>query len=146
MKKILPGLIVLLSFPLLSSANSFDNYHLDDNAIDVLFNSSNDISYISNTTGNVINDLGMKIPKIAEEGDRQMIGGIIALASWITGIGILIPFHRFYLGTGGQPVKIFFLYFCTLSGFGFITLIDGIVLLMDPENGKFIENPRFIMW
>ncbi len=53
------------------------------------------------------------------------------------------PLHRIYLGTTNQTLAAYIL---TCGGCGFITLIDAIVLLIDEEPQRFVDNPQFIMW
>jgi hypothetical protein len=80
------------------------------------------------------------------EDNKQMIAGAIAIASVVLGVGIIFPFHRFIIGTGGKPFKIFALYCVTLGGCGVITLVDGVLLLMDSKGTKYLDNSKFIMW
>ena len=124
-----------------SESNQTLSYKLDDKAVDDLFESSNDITFTS-TLGNLV------LPSLqqAQNEDKQMIAGIVALGSWLLGVGVLIPIHRLILGTGNQAGKIIALYCVTLSGCGFILLIDGIMLLMDSDGNKYVENSKFIMW
>ena len=140
--------LLIIALPVLAfsaKASDVSVYKLSDDAIDALFNSSEDVSFLTPNVTDLMNDLSLKTTATVDD-DKQMIAGIIALASLIITIGILVPIHRLYLGTGGQTVKIFFLYFCTLSGCGFITLIDGIMLLINSSSSKYIDNPKFIMW
>jgi len=138
-------LFLVLFFSLTTTASfateigTLRQYKLDETSIDQLFESSDDISLVAN----------LSIPygqNVQDDDDKQMIAGIVALASWNTGIGILVPIHRLILGAGNEVGKIIALYCVTLSGCGFILLLDGIMLLMDSHGNKFIENPKFIMW
>lgn len=116
-------------------------YKIDDAGVEELFASSNDISFVSDVTS-----LVLPAQQKVKGGDQQMIAGIVALASWITGVGFLIPIHRLILGTGNEAGKIIALYCVTLGGCGIIVLIDGIILLLDSNGSQYVENPKFIMW
>jgi TM2 domain-containing membrane protein YozV len=151
MKKVL---FFLFTAAMLSSAIPFHasagNYKVDDAAVDRLFDFATDVSadlfnlQASEISGLLLNPGLAKYPVMDE--DKEMVAGLVALGSWLFGVGWLVPIHRFILGTGGQPVKIFLLYCITLSGCGIILLIDGIVLLLDDSGTKYIDNPKFIMW
>lgn len=122
--------------------NKVQDYKVNDDVIEQLFNASDDISLLTYVAG-------FGVPsqtKLQDDNDTQLVAGIVALASLITGVGILIPFHRLILGTGNEVGKIMALYCFTLSGCGFILLVDGIMLLMNPHGNSFIENSKFIMW
>jgi len=57
------------------------------------------------------------------------------------------PYHRHYLGTNDHRFKIEALYCLTSNGFGVITVVDGIMLLLAEEgDSHYIENDSFIMW
>ena len=58
---------------------------------------------------------------------------------------LMFPWHRFYLGTGGQDVKVGLLYCVTLDWCGLLPLIDGIMLLID-DGSTYIDNPKYLMW
>lgn len=78
--------------------------------------------------------------------ELQRIAGIVALAEWGTGIGVLIPIHRIILGCDGSEVRVSALYCITLGGCGWLPLIDGIAILTDQTGKRYIENPKFLMW
>lgn len=124
-----------------SESQNQGHYKLNDVQIEGLFETSDDITFVGDIASLVLPSQ----QKLKSE-DPQLVAGIVALASWITGIGILVPIHRLILGTGNQAGKIIALYCVTLSGCGFILLIDGIMLLMDSQGSKYIDNPKFIMW
>jgi hypothetical protein len=121
--------------------NQISSYKIDDQAVDVLFDTSNDITYVANPLA-----LFMPTQEQVKDEDKQLVAGIIAIAELVLGVGILIPIHRLYLGTGDETFKVVALYCVTLAGCGFITLIDGIMLLSDSQGSKYIESPKFIMW
>jgi hypothetical protein len=144
MKKIL--ILLLISYSasyakLVSKTNAVETkseYKIDNNEVDALFNCAEDISLTENS-------FNYSITKTNEE-DKQLIAGIVAIGSLILGPGFLIPIHRIVLGTGGETAKIIALYCITLSGCGFITLVDGILLLSNASGTEYVENPSFIMW
>jgi len=57
-------------------------------------------------------------------------------------VGIL-GVHRFYLGTS---VPTMVAYVITLGGFGIVTVIDVIQLIIAKDISPFIDNPDFFMW
>lgn len=124
-----------------SENNQTLSYKVDDKAVDDLFESSNDITFTAELGALVLPSLQQ-----TQDDDKQTLAGIVALGSWLLGVGVLIPIHRLILGTGNQAGKIIALYCVTLSGCGFILLIDGIMLLIDSGGNKYIENSKFIMW
>ncbi|MBI4930895.1 MAG: hypothetical protein HY841_09050 [Bacteroidetes bacterium] len=128
-----------------SLANSA-SYKIDDAAIDKLFATSEDVSASVKADLYEINFSKLPSDNISRGDDTQTIAGIVALASWVMGIGWLVPIHRFILGTGGNDFKIFSLYCITISGCGFVLLIDGINLLLDDSGSKYVNNSKFIMW
>ncbi len=122
-------------------------YKIDDSAIEQLFSSATDESAAFAMNAFSANRLEFPSSCIKQKSDdTETVAGIVALASWVAGIGWLIPIHRFILGTGGNDFKIFCTYFVTISGCGFILLIDGIHLLLDDSGTKYIGNTKFIMW
>jgi hypothetical protein len=147
MKLIKRSSVIILFFFIKTSstyalgANDVGQYKVDDSAIEEMFQTSDDITFTANIAG-----LMLPSQEKIQDTDKQMLAGIVALASWITGIGILVPIHRLILGTGNQAGKIIALYCVTLSGCGFILLIDGIMLLIHSDESQYIENPKFIMW
>ena len=143
MKNLFFVLSLLIGFSFISINSKADNrYKVDESQINLLFENASDVTY----TSTLSNLLAPSISKIKGSENTQLIAGIVALAQLVLGIGILIPIHRIILGTGNQTVKIVGLYCITLSGCGFITLIDGIMLLIDAEGSQYIENSNFLMW
>jgi hypothetical protein len=124
-----------------SETNKNGEYKLNDSKIEGLFEQSDDITFV----GDMASILLPAQQKVKGE-DIQLVAGIVALASWLLAVGILVPIHRLILGTGNQAGKIIALYCVTLGGCGFITLIDGIMLVMDGSGSRYIDNPKFIMW
>ena len=57
-------------------------------------------------------------------------------------VGIL-GVHRFYLGTSTTTM---IAYVLTFGGFGVITIIDIIQLIIADDISPFIDNPKFFMW
>ena len=116
-------------------------YKIDDVAVENLFQSSDDLTF-------AIDEASFMLPskEKVKGSDKQMIAGIIALSSYVLGIGWLLPVHRLVLGTGNETAKIIVLYCVTISGCGLLLLADGIMLLIDSDGSQYIENPKFIMW
>ncbi len=118
------------------------SYKIDDQLVDQLFSSAEDVS-IEQAFTNFVSPLDGKIDN---NDNTQLTAGIVALASYFLGVGWLIPIHRLILGTGNQAGKIIVLYCVTFSGCGFLLLIDGIMLLIDEGKSTYIDNSKFIMW
>ncbi len=139
-------LLVIVAFiiqtaPLLANETTVKQYKIDDAVVENLFQSSDDITF-------ALDEASFMLPaqEKVKGSDKQMVAGIIALGSYVLGIGWLIPIHRLVLGTGNETAKIIVLYCVTFSGCGLLLLADGIMLLIDSEGSQYIENPKFIMW
>lgn len=145
MKKLIALFLLVIGFNTATKADviSVSEYVLNEATVDQLFDASEDVTF--QISGGLTADY-FKPDQVAGGDNKQLIAGIVALASWITGIGAIIPIHRFMLGTDGKGFKIFCMYFCTLSGCGFILLVDGILLVMNGEGDQYINNSKFIMW
>jgi len=149
MKKLITSLFLLAciaTFNLKSASAS--EYKLDDFAIDQMFSTSIELKIDDSDKTNEDDFYDFLFAGNLKPMDenKQMLAGVIAIASVVLAVGIIFPIHRFILGTGGKPIKIFALYCITLGGCGVITLIDGILLLMDGNGTKYIDNSKFIMW
>lgn len=143
MKKILVLLISISCFVSVNASNN--NYHLNEEQIEIAFAQSEDISMAVSLFSSSNSLANTSIPLPAEE-NTQLIAGIIALAQFFLGIGWLVPVHRFILGTNGQVAKIWGLYCITISGCGVLLIVDGILLILDESKSKYINNSKFIMW
>ena len=145
MKPSIPIVLFVLTVLLINGVRATETYRINDAEVESLFSQSEDVTHSLTLV-----PLNMLIGHsgIHTTENKEMIAGIIALASVALGVGILVPFHRFYLGTGGKGATIFVLYFCTLSCFSLLTVADGIFLLIDSgESGrKYIGNSHWIMW
>lgn len=119
----------------------YQSYKVDESALEDLFESSQDVTFMGAAAN-------FNFPATTQkaDNDKQLIAGIIAIAELVVGVGILIPIHRIILGTGNETAKVIALYCVTLGGCGIITLIDGIMLLIDSRGSRYIDNPKFIMW
>jgi hypothetical protein len=158
-------LIVLLG--LSSKKNYAGNYHLQEDEIEAAFLNSQDITtqYLLMLNSNMFS--GISTSNLQED-NTQMVAGIIAIASffirwgsgvigWIPIVGwatwgviwiaTIIPWHRIYLKTAGNDLKIVALYCVTLGWcINAHHVIDGIFLLMDGSNNKYVNNPKYVMW
>lgn len=143
--KHLLSLIILLSalFVCRASQDVPSAYQLNDNDVEALFTHAEDIT--SDYKDADLNGFNATF-KTKDNSEKQLIAGLIALGSWVTGIGFIVPIHRFVLGTDNHDFKIFALYCITLSGCGVILLVDGVLLLVNSDNDQYIENGKFIMW
>ena len=144
-------LLVFVSINGISYAST-DKYRVNDEQIEALINSSSEFDKSA---------LGFEDASCVQKdasfmaGDNQYIAGGIALAqvflAWgigiaTLGIGILfcaVPIHRIYLGTNAGVV---IGYVLTCGGCGWITLIDGIVLMASSNPGKYGGSHKWFMW
>lgn len=166
MKKILTilSLVYFITFTVKVSA---ETYHLNENYIEYAFATAEDITsqYLLIINGDLFNDLNVQ--KI-EGDDKQMVAGIVAIASffirwgasallWIPIVGwigggivwvlAIFPWHRMFLKAGGQEAKIALLYCITLGWcINAHHVVDGIFLLLDESKSKYINNPKYVMW
>ena len=143
MKKLilLSALVVFISL-----AKAADAYRIDDQSIDQLFAQALDLSVTSTALLPTLSNPKIASDMFAEDDNKEVLAGAVAIASVLFGVGLLIPVHRFILGTGGHNFKIFALYCVTLDCGGFLTLVDGIILLTDDSKKKYINNPKWFMW
>jgi len=107
MKNYIYILPLFLAFMLQSTSMFASNakYKIDDVAVENLFQSSDDLTF-------AIDEASFMLPsqEKVKGSDKQMIAGIIALSSYVLGIGWLLPVHRLVLGTGNETAKIIALY------------------------------------
>ena len=82
--------------------------------------------------------------------DIQQTAAIVAIASAVIGyftvLPLLFPTHRFILGTGGNSVAIWAIYCFTLSGLGWLNIIDAVFLLMDDSKAAYVNSGKIILW
>ena len=139
-------LVALFSMSIISSSWA-DNYHLNESKLYQAFESSVDVSNDLSVTSFFESSSVESSAMLAEgEMDKHTLGAIICFAEWFSGIGILIPIHRLYLGCGDKTTEVVALYCVTLGGCGLLPIIDGIMLLMDQGGTKYVDNPKFLMW
>lgn len=106
----------------------------------------------------------------ASEDEKQMIAGIVALASFIgrvaafpiayfpligtpVALGLcissIVPWHRLViLGTGGEgALKITALHCVTLGWcINAHHIVDGVFLLIEEDKSRFVDNSKYVMW
>lgn len=137
--------LCIASFGLSSQSFAGESkYKIDDDFIDMLFESSHDV------TDEVLVDImefnGLDKSSLAGGDDTQLVSGIVALASWALGVGWFIPIHRLILGAGNATGKILLLYCITgWCSFGVLTAIDGILLLID-DTDKYVDSEKFLLF
>ena len=118
---------------LVASAN---NYVANDAAIDAL---------VENSVEMVMEAAAPVAPADMVKLSNSQDPLVATLLGWFTG---WCGLHRYYLGTS---VWMALPYALTGGGFGVVTLIDAVVLTIDliqnnSINGKYINNPRILMW
>ncbi len=138
MKKI----VTLLGIGLIClSLNTFaGNYKIDQSKIDAMIENATDVTAVAAYDLSEIQALPIENAMLDEKDPIVAF----ALATFLGPLGI----HRLYLGT--KPVT-FVLYLITFGGFGIVSGVDWIFLLLaliDDSRGigAFIDNPKFIMW
>ena len=149
MKKTLLYLLSIVAFFIIKSntANA-TTYKLNDTKIDQLFSSSTELILNESNETNIGDSFGFLLGENLKpaEDNKQKVAGAIAIASVVLAVGFIFPIHRFVIGTGGESFKIFALYCITFGGCGVITLVDGIILVLDETGTKYLNNNKFIMW
>lgn len=134
MKKVL--LVLMLGFLTVTFANA-NNYKLNDQAIDNLFASAQNVTF--NEDG-AIQFPGMSMPNAQLSEKTPVIAFIIC--TLVGNLGI----HRLYMGT---EVLTVIGYICTGGGCGVVVLVDWVMLIVgiiDNDISKYIDNPKFFMW
>ncbi len=146
MKKIIASLIfVSVSLGFCKAENGKPSqYKIDETSIDAQFEQGQDItSEVSQLF--VANELSATSNKPKMDSKRQT-SAIVSIVQVFTGIGALVPIHRFILGTNDNNAKIFFAYFCTGSGCGVGLLLDAIFLIIHMDETNYLDNGNIIMW
>ncbi len=139
MRKLFFTLALILSIGVYANAGNVSKYFVDNNAVDVLFESATEIDsnvlYLNSVMGNLENT------KVAEA-NEAVIATIICY--FVGGFGI----HRHYLGTKDNMWLTYTLSCCGI--FGVVPFIDFWVLLIDGvirgNVGPYKNNDKFFMW
>ncbi len=142
MKKILIFIALLFFTASYCSASRFE---LSEAAIETAFSKSSEMpanSFMVSEGMSMANSTNPAEATLAKGGEKSAIAAF--LICWFIGsLGI----HRIYLGTKAATVVAYIL---TCGGFGIVTLIDWIMLLLvlvdDRDLDDFIDNPKFLMW
>lgn len=129
-------LVLTLAVALMSLVASANNYVANDAAIDAL---------VENSVEMVMEAAAPVAPADMVKLSNSQDPLVATLLGWFTG---WCGLHRYYLGTS---VWMALPYALTGGGFGVVTLIDAVVLTIDliqnnSINGKYINNPRILMW
>lgn len=122
---------------LVATAEATERYSVDNQAVDELFASSEQMDSF-NTAGDMFSNFAL------QEADHGKQPGIAFALAWTLGyVGV----HRFYLGTS---VGVGLGYIFTLGGCGIVATIDWIMLLIEviePNNfDAYVNNNSFFMW
>jgi hypothetical protein len=144
MKKIFIFLALLVALGHVAFATNESRFKLDETAIDAQFEQATDVT--SEVDQLFINNELSGTAKKPVFDSKQQTAAVVALVQVITGIGALVPIHRFVLGTGGNSVTIFFAYFCTASGCGVGLILDTIFLFINFDETNYLDNSNVIMW
>lgn len=142
MKTIIILALAVFGFALQSAASS--KFKIDEALLELAFDQSEDMSLellAPLNTNPFLSSASWDRPE-----NIQMIAAIVAIAEWITGVGILIPIHRIVLGCGEKTVKVVALYCVTLGGCGLLPPLDALFLLLDKTDQKFVGSEKFLMW
>lgn len=139
MKKVL----VILSLIIFSVSLSFagtDQYFVNDNEIDALFESATLVDFQQIENMDITSPFSAPNAAFAQGGDQPIVAFLLC---WFFGsIGI----HRAYMG---NPIHILW-YTITCGGiFGIVVLVDWIMLLLgviENDISQYVDNPAFFMW
>lgn len=128
-----------------------NKYHLNEVKLDAAFSKSIDLTQQIGIMDLNSIAMGLGTSKAAEEGSKQTAAAIVGVIQLVTGIGILIPIHRFILGTAGKGAVVFLAYcgvgVVTLgTGSWLMTLVDVIFLFTDDTKNAYVNNGKVLMW
>ena len=120
------------------------NYSINDAEVDALIDNATEMTVfeIADNTS----DLNV-LPPMPLEGEavKEKSAIVAFVLCWFFGyLGV----HRMYLGSG---IGTYILYFCTAGGFGCLTTIDWILLLIELIKGDgkidtYSDNESLFMW
>ena len=146
MKKLIAPLIfVAVSFGICKAENNNPSpYKIDETSIDAQFEQGQDITTEVSQLF-LANELAVTSNKPKMD-SKQQTAAIVSIVQVVTGIGWFIPVHRFILGTNGNDVKIFFVYFCTGGGCGVGTILDAVFFVIHMDETNYLDNGNIIMW
>ena len=132
MKKLFFALAILVGFASTSFANE---YKLNDQQVESLFENANDISFASE-------DLASGLALNSAAAGEQTVGGYL-LRSFFCGF---IGLHRSYMGTDGE--KVWWWYFCIPVAGPVTNLVDfwGVVFMGKKQLDKYKNNGKKIVW
>lgn len=134
---------VILSLFLLTFSLSFagtDQYFVNDNEIDALFESATLVDFQQIENMDIPSPFTAANAEFTQGGDQPIIAFLLC---WFFGS---ICIHRAYMG---NPIHILW-YTITCGGiFGIVTLVDWVMLLIGVINddiSQYVDNPSFFMW
>ena len=149
MKKLSVLLTSVLLLTVFSSKAAENNYVVDDQQIETLFNNSTDIStdiQQMNANAELFNNRTTQATNAAfyqqkSMGSDKNAAVAILLDFFLGELGI----HRAYLGT---KTFTWVGYILTCGGIGgIVPLVDFFVLIFDSKNlDKYVDNSKFFMW
>lgn len=137
MKIIKYSTLLMFCLSLVATAEATERYSVDEQAVDELFASSEQMDNMDEAVGG-FNTLAMQD---ANHGKQPAVAFALA---WTLGyLGI----HRFYLGTStGVGLG----YIFTLGGCGIVATVDWIMLLIEvievQNFDNYVDNNSFFMW
>lgn len=126
-----------------SAATSENDYFINDEQVEQMFASSEDISTL-NATQALLSNQSAALPSTNQAffvaSDKNFVAAIL-LNFFLGGLGI----HRLYLGT---KTMTWVGYILSCGGiFGIVPLVDFIVLIINNQDiSPYIDNPKFFMW
>ncbi|MGD1845593.1 MAG: TM2 domain-containing protein [Salibacteraceae bacterium] len=137
-------LTCLMACCLVGSTFAIGNYQIDDAALEAQFEAATEKSMMTVDDSWDMAGATSGVQKVSHvRGERDpMVAAIIAYVQYAFALWWL-PIHRIYLGTSGGTIAAYIL---TCGGFGVLPLIDGLVLLIDDDPYRFIDNSKFLMW
>lgn len=147
MKNLTLFLLLFLGISIGASASSFK---FNQDKFETAFEQSEDLTsqLFMTSGGSLISSLATSVS--GDSMEKQTLAAIVAIASVVVGyftlLPLLFPTHRFILGTGGKGVGIWAVYCFTLSGLGWLNIIDAVFLLMDDTKSEYIDKGKILMW
>jgi hypothetical protein len=141
MKKLLMIFAMLGAFATASyAADGGTAYKANDEKIDQLFASANDIT-LAATTDQLVKFNNVEMNTAVGSGEKTK-GGFLVRAFFCGGFAL----HRYYMGTGGK--QLFWYYFCIPVAGGVVGCVDFWYVLIkgDEVLSKYKDNPDWIVW
>lgn len=134
-------LLLVVAFAANFAVATPSNYTINDNQIESLFNNSEQVDAAS------FNDMLLNASPKGVNGTYMQNGDNVVTAFVLATLLGYLGIHRAYLGTSALVIVA---YIITCGGFGILTLVDWIMLLLElvdgSESSQYADNPSLFMW